>query len=463
MKTSHMYMVPLIVASALFMENMDVTVIATSLPAMALEMGESPIALKLALTSYLVSLAIFIPVSGWMADRYGARTVFGSAIWVFMLGSVLCGVSHTLLQFVAARFLQGIGGAMMVPVGRLIIVKSIPKSELVKAISYLAIPVLLGPVMGPPLGGFITTYFHWRWIFFINIPIGLLGIYLTNRHIENLREAVSHPLDWIGFLLSATGCSALMFGLATLGRHMVSSDISLACLTAGIVCLSVYIWHALRCEHPLINFRLLSIATLRMNVFGGSLSRIGVGAMPFLMPLLFQLGFGLSPLVSGMLTCMSSIGAMFVKTITTYVLRIFGFRSVLIYNSVLCAISMAVIGSFTSSTPYAVVALVLVIGGCIRSLQFTSLTAIAYAEIDAKNTSQASTLTSVAQQLSAGLGVTIAGYVLQRSNELQGHASIVTADFWPAFLAMGILAFATLPFALNLKKNAGEELAGRTA
>ena len=217
--------IPLIVACALFMEQMDSTVISTSVPVLAIDMGVDPISLKLALTSYLVSLAVFIPISGWMADRFGALTIFRAAICVFMLGSILCGVSQTLPEFVAARFFQGIGGAMMVPVGRLVILRSVDKANIVKALSYLTMPAMLGPVLGPPLGGFITTYFHWRWIFFINIPMSILGLYLATRFIANTREPQTAPLDWVGFLLSALGCSLLMMGLATAGRHLVDADI----------------------------------------------------------------------------------------------------------------------------------------------------------------------------------------------------------------------------------------------
>ena len=461
MAISRVFLTPLIVACALFMENMDATVIATSLPAMALDMGESPIALKLAMTSYLVSLAVFIPISGWMADRFGARTVFRTAIGVFMLGSILCGMSHTLAEFVAARFFQGIGGAMMVPVGRLVILRTVSKADLVKALSYLTIPALLGPVIGPPLGGFITTYFHWRWIFFINIPISIVGIYLANRYIQNVREEQTVPLDWIGFILSAVGCSCLMFGLASAGRHLVNSDVSFICMAIGATSLAAYVWHAFHCEHPLLNLRLLSIPTLRMNIYGGSLFRIGIGALPFLLPLLFQLGFGLSPFQSGLLTCASSIGAMFVKTITTFVLKRFGFRTVLIYNTLFGAASMAAFGALTADTPHIIVGALLLLGGCIRSMQFTSINAIAYADIKPQQMSQATSLTSVAQQLAIGMGVTVGGYSLQLSNQIQGHATIVSADFWPTFLTIAIIAVTALPFALKLKADAGDEMSGR--
>ncbi|HEY4072320.1 MAG TPA: MFS transporter [Herbaspirillum sp.] len=461
MALSRNILIPLIVACALFMEQIDSTVIATSLPVLAIDMGVNPIALKLALTSYMVSLAVFIPISGWVADRFGARTVFRSAIGVFMLGSILCGISHTLPQFVAARFFQGIGGAMMVPVGRLVILRSVEKVNLVQALAYLSMPAMLGPVLGPPLGGFITTYFHWRWIFFINIPISILGIYLATRFIENMRGEKVQPLDWVGFTLSALGCSLLMLGLATTGRHLISTEMSVTCMVIGALSLATYVWHFRRTPYPLIDLRLLRVPTLGISVMGGSLFRIGVGALPFLLPLLMQLGFGLTAFHSGLLTCVSAIGVIFIKTIMVRVLKRFGFRRVLVYNAFFGAGSLAIIGLFTSSTPYAVMALILLLGGCFRSIQFTSVNALAYADIPTKDLSQATSIASVAQQLSIGLGVTIGGLALQTSMDWQGHANLVTADFWPAFLAVAIISASSIIFNLRLAPEAGAELARR--
>jgi len=455
------FIIPLIVACALFMEQMDSTVISTSLPALAIDMAVDPISMKLALTSYLVSLAVFIPISGWMADRFGALTIFRSAICVFMLGSILCGVSQNLPEFVAARFFQGIGGAMMVPVGRLVVLRSVDKVDLVKALSYLTIPALFGPVLGPPLGGFITTYFHWRWIFFINIPISILGLYLATRFIANTKAEQVAPLDWFGFLLSALGCSLLMLGLATTGRHLISGDISLVCVVLGVLSLLAYVWHARRATHPLIDLRLLKIPTLQAGVGGGSLYRIGIGAIPFLLPLMLQLGFGFNPFHSGLLTCAAAAGAMFMKTIAAVFLKRYGFRRVLIINGSCGIISLAAIGLFTQTTPYAVMFMVLLIGGCFRSLQFTSINAISYADVDTQKLSQATSIASVAQQLSVGMGVVIAGFSLQLSNQLQGHATLVAADFWPAFLAVSVVASLSIPLLMRLPDNAGAEMSGR--
>jgi len=295
------------------MENMDVTVIATSLPALARDLGQDPITLKLALTSYVVSLGVFIPISGWVADKVGSRTIFRSAMITFMIGSVLCALSNSLFTFIAARFLQGIGGAMMVPVGRIIIVRSVSKAELVKAISYLTIPSLLGPVIGPPLGGFITTYFHWRWIFLINIPICLLGLYLAGRYFDNFREPDAAPLDLKGFLLTACGGGVAMLGFSLLGSHLVPSWLPLVMCVGGSLALLLYVRHAMQVEYPLLDLRLLKIPTLRASVLGGSLFRVGLGAVPFLLPLALQEGLGLNPFEAGTITCASAFGAMFMK------------------------------------------------------------------------------------------------------------------------------------------------------
>lgn len=453
-------LVPVIIACALFMENMDSTVIATSLPVIARDLHENPVALKLALTSYLLSLAVFIPVSGWMADRFGARTVFRSAICVFMGGSTLCALSDSLAGFVAARFVQGMGGAMMVPVGRLVVLRSTSKDELVQALAWLTMPALIGPVIGPPLGGFISTWFHWRWIFFINIPISILGLMLSARYIENLKEDCVPPLDRSGFLLSACGLSALMLGLATAGRHLVSLPVSLVAMALGASLLVVYVRQAGSKPYPVLQLDLLRIPSFRAGVLGGFFFRIGIGATPFLLPLFLQLGFGLNAFESGMLTCASAIGALFMKTLAAMILKQFGFRRVLICNALCAAVSLAVIASFTASTPHLLITLALLIGGCFRSLQFTSLNALSYADIDKPMMSQATSLASVVQQIAAGTGVTVGAFALQGSAWLRGHPDVLATDFRSAFICVALVSVSSLLWLARLEKKAGAAISG---
>jgi EmrB/QacA subfamily drug resistance transporter len=453
-------LIPLIVACALFMENMDSTVIATSLPAIAADIGEPPLALKLALTSYLVSLAVFIPISGWMADRYGSRTVFGAAIVTFMAGSILCALAGTLTQFVAFRFVQGMGGAMMVPVGRLVLMRAIPKHEYVAALNYLTIPALLGPVIGPALGGAITLYVNWRWIFIINVPISVLGLFLVLRHIPNVREAENPPFDVRGFALSSIGLSVLMLGLSALGGHLLPPEVTAICIVLGAVALLAYLRHALRTAHPVINLRLFSLHTFRDGVVIGSMFRIGIQSTPFLLPLLLQLGFGLDPLQSGLLTCATAVGAMFMKTLSVAILRRWGFRDVLVVNGVVCAASVAMFAFFTAQTPHLAIAVLLLLSGCLRSLQFTALQAITFADIQTADMSQAASISSMLQRLAQSLGIAVAAYLLQLSSAVQGHDSIVAADFPPTFIAIALLAFIAPLLHRRLPRDAGAAVSG---
>lgn len=453
------FIVPLIVACAMFMENVDSTVIVTSLPALARDLGHSPITLKLAVTSYVIGLGVFIPVCGWVADRFGSRKVFCTAIGIFMAGSLLCAASTSLAMFVAARFVQGIGGAMMVPVGRIIIFRSLPKSDFIRAVNYLTVPALLGPVVGPPLGGFITTYLHWRLIFFVNIPIGVLGIWLAHRHIANMHEEHPGPLDWPGFILSAGGASLFMLGLSLVGSGLVSFANAVAMCVIGAALLAIYWLYAERVERPVLDLRFLRIPTFNASVAGGSLFRIGLGAVPFLLPLALQEGLGMTAFISGSITCASAFGSIFMKTIVSRVLGRFGFRRTLIVNAALAGAAIAVYGLFFPGMPHWLIWLIVLLGGVFPSLQFGGLNSLAYADIPTRDIGRATSVASVIQQVSLGLGVTIAGIVLQISHKVQGHPVIVWSDFWPAFLVVGLFSVASIPVTKRLPVNAGEEIA----
>lgn len=443
------------------MENLDGTVLSTALPAMAADLHEDPVALKLALSSYLLALAVFIPLSGWVADRHGARRVFRGAILVFTLGSVLCGLSTSLPGVVAARIVQGLGGAMMVPVGRLVLLRVAPRHELVRALAYLTAPALIGPLIGPPLGGFIATYFHWRYIFWINVPIGALGMMLVTRYIPDLREEQTWPLDVTGFLLSGLGLSSLVFGLSATGPGFVSRDLAAALIATGAASLTLYVRHARRAPHPIIDLGLLRAPTFRIAVTGGFLFRIGLGAVPFLLPLMLQTGFGLTAFQSGSLTFIAALGAIAMKTTAQPILRRFGFRRVLIVNALISIALFCANALFTPSTPHWAIMTVLLVGGFFRSLEFTALNAIGYAQIDRQAMSRATSFAAVGQQLALSAGVAIGAAALETVRDLHGGGPPRAEDFGPAFLAVAAISATSIWFFRGLAPDAGDELTGR--
>jgi EmrB/QacA subfamily drug resistance transporter len=456
-------LIPLIVASALFMENMDGTVIATSLPAMAADLGTDPVILKLAFTTYLLSLTVFIPISGWCADRFGARDVFRAAILVFTLGSVACGFSDSLEWLITARAIQGLGGAMMVPVGRLILLRSVPKNELVNALAYLTIPALIGPLIGPPLGGFITTYFHWRWIFWINIPVGILGLALVTIFMPDIRVKDVPRLDLRGFILSGAGLASLVFGTTVLGRDILPSYGPPFMIIAGALLLTTYVLHSRKAANPILDLKLLQIETYRSGVVGGSIFRIGAGALPFLLPLMLQIGFGLTPFQSGTLTCAAAAGALAMKFSAGRVLKAFGFRNVLLLNGLLSSAALASIGLFEPHMSFLVIVTVLLIGGFVRSLQFTALNAVAYADIDSDVMGRATSLYGVAQQLSLATGVAIAAFTLEGARAWRGDTALMPADFAIAFFSVAALSALSLLSYRRLDVHAGASVSGRIA
>ena len=455
------WLIPLVVASALFMENMDATVIATSLPAIAADLGEDPVVLKLAFTAYLLSLAVFIPISGWLADRYGARRVFTTAIAVFTMASVWCGAAGSLAELVAARSAQGAGGAMMVPVARLIILRAVPKHQLVAAMAYLTVPALVGPLIGPPLGGFITTYFDWRWIFWINVPVGVLGIVLAYLHVPDSRAERSPPLDATGFLLSGLALVTLMGGLTAAGGNAVPMWLAAALIVLGAVLALTFWRHQRRIADPILNLDLLRIATFRTSVLGGAPFRIASGAVPFLLPMMLQVGFGLDPFASGTLTFVAAAGALIMKVTAQPILRRFGFRTVLTVNALIGAGFLLAVAGFTAATPWWVIVAVLLVGGFFRSLQFTALNTIAYADIAREAMSQATSLAGVTQQVWAALGITFAALVIEVSRFARGDSGLDAGDFTVAFIAVGLFGMASAISHSRLAPDAGAEISGR--
>ena len=458
---SRQSLVPFVVACAMFMQNLNSTVIATALPTIAHSLGETPLRLNVAITCYLLSLAVFIPISGWTADRFGARRVFSFAIVVFTLGSIACGVSTTLPELVGARILQGMGGALMVPVGRLVLLRTVPKSDLVRAMSFVSVPALIGPVMGPPLGGFIVTYASWRWIFFINIPIGILGIILVNLLVGDLKETGRRPLDRSGFLLTGVGLATLAFGFENVGRGALPTSAVIGLLAIGIICIALYVRHARRVSHPIIDLALFKIPTYASASIGGFLFRMGLGALPFLLPLMLQVGFGLSALHSGLLTFASAAGAMLMKTSAVRILRTFGFRLVLVGDAIISAGFLFGYSLFRPDTPHFVIFMALLIGGFFRSLQMTSINTLGYADVPPAMLSRATSLSSMAQQLSQTAGIATAAMLLHTVLSLRGGTALAAPDFYPVFVGVAMISLLSVPFFLKMAPDAGAEVSGR--
>jgi EmrB/QacA subfamily drug resistance transporter len=454
------WLLPIVVASALFMENMDAAVIATSLPAIAHDLGHDPVVLKLALTSYLLSLAVFIPVSGWCADRYGARPVFQGAIAIFIAASIACAAANSLEHLIFARAFQGIGGAMMVPVGRLIVLRSVPKSGMVDALAYLSIPALMAPMIGPVIGGYVTTYFDWRWIFWINVPIGGIGLLLAARYMPNIKSPAVRRMDWLGFGLAGPGVACLISGLTLAGSDVIPAYAAYTLVCLGAVLCTAYVRHANHRADPLLDLKLLSLPTFRTSVVGGGLFRLGIGAIPFLLPLMLQVGFGLNPFQSGMITFAGAFGALLMKFAARPILRRYGFRQVLTYNAVLCAGLIALYALFTPDTPALVIALVLVVASFFRSLQFTCLNAVAYSDVSEKAMSGATSLVGVAQQLFLSSGVAMAAFILETLRHARGTDQLAPADFSTAFLVVAALTGIAALMHHRLPRDAGDSVSG---
>jgi EmrB/QacA subfamily drug resistance transporter len=456
-------LISFLVAGAFFMENLDGTVIATALPQMAPALHSSPIALSAGMSAYMLTLAVFIPISGWVADRFGSRTVFATAISIFTFSSILCGMSHQLWQFTAARVLQGMGGAMMVPVGRLVVLRNTEKKDLMQSIAYIVWPGLVAPILGPPVGGFITTYATWRWIFFLNVPLGILGILLTFVLVPNHRVEESSPLDWLGFLLSGLSCFCLMYGLDFMEQQPIpwSKVGALWALSAGFGGLVAL--HDRRHPFPLIDLSALRIPTFSVVIIGGSLFRTAIGTAPFLLPMMFQVGFGMNAFASGLLMIALFAGNLGMKTVTTPILRRFGFRNVLITNGALAALSLAAYGFLTAGMPKLLIAVVLFLGGLCRSMQFTSLSTLAFADVPSEKISRANTFFSTATQMSFGMGIGVGAVALHAAALLHGTAptNLTVSEFHLAFFLIGGIALVGIVDCFKLAPDAGAIVSGR--
>ena len=450
----------LIVAAAMFMEGVDGTVLSTALPAMAHDLGVDPVRMNIAMTSYLLSLAVFIPASGKLADRFGSRTVFRTAIVLFTAGSVLCGLAHSLAFLVVSRMLQGVGGAMMVPVGRLILLRTVPKADLISAMTWLLVPATLGPLVGPPLGGFLVTYLNWRWIFDINVPIGIAGVVLASLYVDQIRDETAPSMDGLGIVLSGVSLSCLTFGLEFAVRGGGSRLLGAAMLAVGAAFGAAYWVHARHHRSPVLDLRLMRVKSFAVSVLSGSAFRIAYGSLPFLLPLMLQLGFGLSAAASGGLTFASSVGSLVMRATAKPILRRWGFRRVLVVNG---AVSMAMLGACAFLRPswpsWAVYGLLLV-GGYFQALQFTAYNTIAYADLSGRWMSAATSFYSTFQQLSLSLGITFAAAILAALTAAGGRTEPSVNDYSITFLVMGLLGIVSSLPPLRLRPNAGSALSG---
>ncbi|MDP3669357.1 MAG: DHA2 family efflux MFS transporter permease subunit [Telluria sp.] len=451
---------PWLVASALFMEQLDATILNTAVPSIAASLQVAPLSLKAVVTSYILSLAVGIPVSGWIADRFGTRRVFAVAIGIFTFASILCGLSQNLPMLVAARLLQGIGGAMMIPVGRLAIIRTFPKSELLKAMNFVIIPALIGPLLGPTIGGLIVHLTSWRVIFFVNVPVGLAALFLVRRYMPDYRAAEPRPLDVVGLILFSSGTAILSWLLEVFGEHTLDSGTFAFLLVLSISLLAAYAWHASGREFPLLRLTLFRIRTFRISVIGGFLTRLGVGGLPFLLPLLYQLGLGLPAWQSGLLMMPTAIAAMGMKLVSPRLLARFGYRQVLIVNTVLIGVTIGMFALVGPGTPLSVIVLIALLQGFFNSLQFSSMNSLAFADIEHHDSSMASTISSSFQQLSMSFGLAagslVTGWYL--GHVPQTDQVMVTNALHHAFLTLSVLTIVASATFWRLGRHDGESI-----
>lgn len=447
-------------AVAFFLESVDTTILNTAVPAIAEALQVPPLSMKAVLASYTLSLAMFIPISGWMADRYGTRRVFAGAIGIFTLGSLLCGLSHNIHLLVACRLLQGCGGAMMIPVGRLTIVRTYARSELVRAMSFVAIPALIGPMLGPVVGGAIVAYFHWSVIFFVNIPIGLLGLYMVYQHLPDYRETRRHRLDLVGLILFGSGIALLSYVLEVFGEHNLSGREILGLLAISAALLGGYWLHGAGLIHPLLRLNLFRIRTFRAAVVGGFVTRLGIGGIPFLFPLLYQVGLGFTPIQSGLLFMPQALAAMSLKMTMPHIIARFGYRRVLLYNTLGIGVLIALFATIGEDTPVWLIVAEAFCFGFASSLQYTSMNTLAFADVPAVQTSNASTLGSTMQQMAISFGVATASLVTAVfiPDTVRAGAPQMIHGIHEGFLALGILTILSTVVFRNLRDDDGDSV-----
>jgi EmrB/QacA subfamily drug resistance transporter len=452
-------LLPWLVAVALFMESLDTTILNTAVPAISSALHVAPLSMKAVLASYTLSLAVFIPISGWMADRFGTRLVFASAIGIFTLGSFLCGISSNIHWLVAFRILQGCGGAMMVPVGRLTLVRTFAKSDLLRAMSFVSIPALVAPMLGPIAGGLIVGYLQWRFIFFVNIPIGLTGLILVHLHLPDYREKHTPPLDVVGLILFGSGVALLSYVLEIFGEHRLSAGSMSGLLALSIALLAGYGIHGSTLPFPLLKLKLFGIRTFRAAVSGSFFTRLGIGGVPFLLPLLYQVGLGFTPIQSGLLVMPQAIASMGMKTIMPRLLSRIGYRGVLISNTVILGILLMVFATIGLQTPVWAIVLQAFLYGAFTSLQYTSMNTLVFADIKEEDASSASSIASTAQQMSISFGVAAAGLATAFFvPSTHSNPAEMIHGIHKALIALGILTIVSTIVFLKLKSGDGDDV-----
>jgi EmrB/QacA subfamily drug resistance transporter len=448
------------------MEQLDATIVNTAVPSIAASLQVTPLSLKSVVTSYILSLAVGIPVSGWMADRFGTKRVFGTAIAIFTLASVLCGLSLNAPMMVAARLLQGLGGAMMMPVGRLSIIRTFPKDELLGAMSFVILPALIGPLLGPTVGGLIVHWTSWRAIFFVNVPVGLLALYFVWRHMPDYRGAEPRPLDVIGLILFSSGTAILSWLLEVFGEHTLDPVTAGLMLALSIALLAAYAWHSVQNQFPLLRLALFRVRTFRISVLGGFITRLGIGGLPFLLPLLYQLGLKLAPWQSGLLMMPTAAAAMGMKLIAPKVLARFGYRQVLVFNTICIGITIGLFSLVGPGTPWYAIAGIGLLQGFFNSLQFSSMNTLAYADIEPKDSSMASTISSSFQQLSMSFGLAAGSLVTAwfLGRVPQTDQVMVTKALHHAFFTLALMTMVSSLVFARLRRSDGESISkGKTA
>ena len=454
----------LLVAGAFFMEFLDGTVIATALPDMAKSFGVQAVDLNIGISAYLITLAVLIPASGWIADRFGARKVFAVALAIFTLASVFCGLSTTVDQFVAMRVLQGMGGALMVPVGRLAVLRTTPKNQLITAIATLTWPALVAPIIGPPLGGFITSYADWRWIFFINVPLGIIAIILALRIIPDLHEDTRRPFDTPGFIATTIAMVSLVYAMESMGAQQMQGMVTLGLLGLGALTLIYALRHFQRAQWPMIRLDAMQVPTFRVTMYGGSLFRASISAVPFLLPLMFQVGFGMDAFHSGLLVLAVFVGNLTIKPATTPLIRSLGFKKLLLINGALNVLALLACAFITPDTPVWLIMLILYLGGVFRSVQFTAVSTLAFSDVPSAQMSYANTLFSTATQLAVGLGITLGAIGIrigEKASELLGIVAVPGISFRLAFVAIALICLVGIFDTLRLTSDAGSAVSNK--